>query len=164
MHFGVANASWNDIVMRAIFELLWPWPYLASWAICYCIVLGAYLLYCFREVFQIWCVDVSWDGYVSLWPLPWTLTSCREHISYIIWGRNSKFGLWMHLGMAECHVSFGVTVALTSDLIFRIIVSQVYFFYIIWGRNLHFGMCLFWSLVGSHSIIFKQLTCLRTCW
>ena len=32
--------------------------------------------------------------------------SCPEHISYILWGRHSKFGVWMHLGMAECHVSF----------------------------------------------------------
>ena len=32
--------------------------------------------------------------------------SCPVHISYILWGRNSKFDLWMHLGMAECRVPF----------------------------------------------------------
>ena len=26
--------------------------------------------------------------------------------SYILSGRNSKFGVWMHLGMAECPVPF----------------------------------------------------------
>ena len=30
--------------------------------------------------------------------------SFREHISYIIWVRNTKFGLWIHLGVAECHI------------------------------------------------------------
>ena len=32
--------------------------------------------------------------------------SCPVHISYILWGRNSKFGVWLHLGMAECPVPF----------------------------------------------------------
>ena len=32
--------------------------------------------------------------------------SCLGHISYIICGRNPKFDVWMHLGMAECRVSF----------------------------------------------------------
>ena len=30
--------------------------------------------------------------------------SCPLHISYILWGRNSKFGMCMHLGMAEWRV------------------------------------------------------------
>ena len=29
-----------------------------------------------------------------------------EHISYIIELRNPKFGVWMRLGMAECHIPF----------------------------------------------------------
>ena len=33
-------------------------------------------------------------------------TSCPVHISYILWGKNSKFGVWMHLGVAECHTPF----------------------------------------------------------
>ena len=32
--------------------------------------------------------------------------SCPVHISYILRGRNSKFDVWMHLGMAECHIPF----------------------------------------------------------
>ena len=55
--------------------------------------------------------------------------SCPVHISYILWGRNSKFGLLMHLGMAECrayHFLVTVTLTLTSDLVFRIIVSGAY--------------------------------------
>ena len=53
---------------------------------------------------------------------------CPVHISLILWGRNSKFGVWIHLGMAECLVPFLVTVTLnlTSDLVFRIIVSGAY--------------------------------------
>ena len=30
--------------------------------------------------------------------------SCPEHISYIICGRNLKFGVWMHLGMTKCGI------------------------------------------------------------
>ena len=47
--------------------------------------------------------------------------SCPVHISYILLGRNSKFGVWMHLGMAKCHVPFSGTVTLTSDLVFIVI-------------------------------------------
>ena len=32
--------------------------------------------------------------------------SCPEHISYIIKGRNPKFGGWMQLWMVECHIPF----------------------------------------------------------
>ena len=32
--------------------------------------------------------------------------SCPEHISYIIKGRNPKFGGWMQRLMLECHVQF----------------------------------------------------------
>ena len=32
--------------------------------------------------------------------------SCPAHISYILLGRNPKFGVWMHPGMAECCVPF----------------------------------------------------------
>ena len=32
--------------------------------------------------------------------------SCPVHISYILRGRNSKFGVWIHLGMAECRIPF----------------------------------------------------------
>ena len=30
--------------------------------------------------------------------------SCPERISYIVLGRNLKFGVWMHLGMTKCHL------------------------------------------------------------
>ena len=29
------------------------------------IMFRAYLLYCFREEFQVWCLDETWDGGVS---------------------------------------------------------------------------------------------------
>ena len=32
--------------------------------------------------------------------------SCPEYISYIIKGRNTKFGGWMQLWMVECHLPF----------------------------------------------------------
>ena len=44
------------------------------------------------------------------------LKTCQEHISFIIQCRNPKFGVWMHLG---------ITVALTSGLSSRIIVSCI---------------------------------------
>ena len=31
---------------------------------------------------------------------------CLENISYIIKVRNPKFGVWMQLWMAECHIPF----------------------------------------------------------
>ena len=52
--------------------------------------------------------------------------SCPVHISYILWGRNSKFDVWMHLGMGNVSYHFWVTVTLTSDLVFRISVSGAY--------------------------------------
>ena len=38
-------------------------------------------------------------------------------------GRNSKLDESMHLGMTECRIPFWVIVTLTSDLVYRIIVS-----------------------------------------
>ena len=32
--------------------------------------------------------------------------SCREYISYILWGRNLKFGMWIDLRAAKCHILF----------------------------------------------------------
>ena len=46
------------------------------------------------------------------------------HIFYILWGRNSKFGAWMYLGMAECHMQFLGHCDL--DLVFRIVLSVAY--------------------------------------
>ena len=42
--------------------------------------------------------------------------------SYILYGRNFIFGVWMHLLMVICIYHFWVTVALTSDQDFRIIM------------------------------------------
>ena len=55
-------------------------------------------------------MDAFWDDGIIV-----TLTSdivsryasSLVHISYIL-GRNSKFGVWLHLGMAECRIAFGV--------------------------------------------------------
>ena len=124
----------------------------------------AHLLYYLRNKSQIWCVNASWDDEVSHTTI-WSL-----------WGRNSKFGVYMHLGMGECHLSFSghcdldlwpsfnnhcvwsislvlfeigipilvcecilgwwsvlyhlwVTLTLTSDLVFRKIVSGAYIWY-----------------------------------
>ena len=53
--------------------------------------------------------------------------SCMVHISYILGGRNSKLGVWMHLGMAECRLHFWVTMTLilTSDLVFIVVTMSV---------------------------------------
>ena len=51
------------------------------------------------------------------------------HISYILWGGNSKFGMWMHLGMAECNVPFSGHCDLDLKLSFYIIVSGAYVLY-----------------------------------
>ena len=48
------------------------------------------------------------------------------HISYIIEGRNPKFGVWMHFSMVESHIPFLGHFDFTSDLVCRIIVSRTY--------------------------------------
>ena len=56
---------------------------------------------------------------LDLWPSFQELL-CPEHISYIIWCRNPKFGVVILLGMAEWCIPFWVimTLTLTSGLIF----------------------------------------------
>ena len=34
-------------------------------------------------------------------------------VSYIILGRNPKFGVWVHLEVVECRIPFWITVTLT---------------------------------------------------
>ena len=55
---------------------------------------------------------------LDLWPRFQELL-CPEHISYIIWCRNPKFGVVIPLGMAEWCIPFWVilTLTLTSGLI-----------------------------------------------
>ena len=48
---------------------------------------------------------------LDLWPSFQELL-CPEHISYIIWCRNPKFGLVIPLGMAEWCIPFWVTLTL----------------------------------------------------
>ena len=57
---------------------------------------------------------------LDLWPSFQELL-CPEHISYIIWCRNPKFGMVIPLGMAEWCIPFWVTLTLTltSGLISR---------------------------------------------
>ena len=59
----------------------------------------------------------------DLWPSFQELL-CPEHISYIIWCRNPKFGVVIPLGMAEWCIPFWVTLTLTltSGLISRFFV------------------------------------------
>ena len=57
---------------------------------------------------------------LDLWPSFQELL-CPEHISYIIWCRNPKFGVVIPLGMAEWCIQFWVilTLTLTSGIISR---------------------------------------------
>ena len=60
---------------------------------------------------------------LDLWPSFQELL-CPEHICYIIWCRNPKFGVVISLGMAEWCIPFWgtLTLALTSGLISRFFV------------------------------------------
>ena len=67
------------------------------------IVSEAYFLHYLSSQSQILCVVASWDGRMSCTSFRVTVTltfflelSYPEYISYIIWGRNPKFGVWMH--------------------------------------------------------------------
>ena len=51
----------------------------------------------------------------------------------------------MALGMAECHKPFWVTVTLTSDLVFRIIMSGAYIYFFL-ARSLKFGVMMHFGM------------------
>ena len=78
--------------------------------------------------------------------------SCPVHISYILWGRNSKFGVWIHLGMAECRVPFSGHCDLDLDLWpsftnYRVRSTSLILFEV--GiSNLVFGCILGWRSVA----------------
>ena len=44
-----------------------------------------------------------------------SVTSCLEYISYIIWSRNPKFGMWVHLGLVEFRVPFWALCDIIAD-------------------------------------------------
>ena len=55
--------------------------------------------------------------------------SCSVYISYILWGRNFKFSVWMHIEIVKCLVIFSGHYDLDLDLVSRIIVSGAYLLY-----------------------------------
>ena len=80
-------------------------------------------------------LDVGVVFFVPLWvtvTLTFNLVSrismSRVYIFFIIGSENIKFGVCKHLGMAECHLPLWVTVTstMTSDLVYRLIVTGVY--------------------------------------
>ena len=64
------------------------------------------------------------------------------HISYILWNRNSKFGMWMHLGMPECHKLFLGHCDLDLWPSFQELLCPDHICYIIWCRNPKFGVVI----------------------
>ena len=102
------------------------------------IVSGAYLLYYLRRESQIWCVNASWDGWVSctifghcdldLWPS--FNNNCVRSISLLL------FEIGIPNLVCECILGWWndlyhlqVTVTLTSGLVFRKIMSRAYLLY-----------------------------------
>ena len=68
----------------------------------------------------------------------------------------------MHIGMTECHISFWVTVTLTltSDLVFRIIVSGAYLIFFEVGiPNLVCECIMGWRCVTYYFQVTVTLTC-----
>ena len=49
-----------------------------------------------------WCLTYYFCD-LDLWP---SFNNCVRSISLIIWDRNLKFGVWIHLGMVVCLVPF----------------------------------------------------------
>ena len=94
-----------------------------------------------------------------LWP--WPLVSvleklCPEHINcYIFWGRIPKYGVWVHLGVTECHIQFPGNLTLTSGLRSRKIV---FISYIIWGRNPKYGVWVHLGVTECHILFPGNLT------
>ena len=102
------------------------------------IVSGAYLLYYLRRESQIWCVNASWDGWVSctifghcdldLWPS--FNNNCVRSIFLLL------FEIGIPNLVCECILGWWsvlyhlqVTVTLTSGLVFRKIMSRAYLLY-----------------------------------
>ena len=63
----------------------------------------------------------------------WVFISYQQHISYIIWGRNAKMCVYMHLGTMARHIPL----PLPSDLEKS---CHQHKSYIIWHRNPKFGL------------------------
>ena len=64
------------------------------------------------------------------------------HISYILWNRNSNFGMLMHLGMPECHKLFWGHCDLDLWPSFQELLCPEHICYIIWCRNPKFGVVI----------------------
>ena len=101
---------------------------------------------------------------LDLWPSFQELL-CPEHISYIIWCRNPKFGVVIPLGMAEWCIQFWVilTLTLTSGFISRFFL--LYYSYLSWNvscaRPIPLGafvMCLWHFLFFFY---YYSKTCLK---
>ena len=75
---------------------------------------------------------------------------------YLIWGVNLKFGVWKHLGMADCRILLSVTVTLSSDLVFRIMVLKAFDLYILKKEFQIWCVNVSWDDRASRSI-FKSL-------
>ena len=99
---------------------------------------------------------------LDLWPSFQKLL-CPEHISYIIWCRNPKFGVVIALGMAEWCILFWVTLTLTltSGLISRFFM--LYYSYlssnVSYARPIPLGAfvtCLWHFLSFIESSVFEQ--------
>ena len=106
-------------------------PDLVFWII----MSGACLLYNALEIPNLVCECILGGKSVpSHFRVTLTLTSDRvsrigiKFCAYL-WGRNLKICVWMHLGMEICRVPLKVTLTLTSDLDFRIIVFNAFLLY-----------------------------------
>ena len=106
---------------------------------------------------------------LDLWPHFQELL-CPEHISYIIWCRNPKFGVVIPLGMAEWCIPFWVilTLTLTSGLISSFFL--LYYSYlssnVSYTRPIPLGAfvtCL-WHFLFCLILTEAALTCLECPW
>ena len=101
---------------------------------------------------------------LDLWPRFQELL-CPEHISYIIWCRNPKFGVVIPLGMAEWCIPFWVTLTLTltSGLISSFFVLNYSYLSsnVSYTRPIPLGAfvtCLW------HFLLLLNLEIVRLCW
>ena len=111
----------------------WVTVTLTSYQVSRIIVFEAYLLHYLSSESQILCVVASWDGRMSCTSFMVTMTltfflelSYQEYISYIILGRNPKFGVWMLFGFQYVADHFSGSVTLTYVLVSRIIMYGAY--------------------------------------
>ena len=109
-----------------------------------------------------WDDGVSWTSFGVIVTLTSFLEySWQKHFSYIIWGRNPKFGVWMHLWMVICclplwgHCDLDLWPSFKKSRILKILFE-------VGITNLVCGLYLGWRIGAYHFVVLSPWLWLLT--